>query len=93
MVGNAGRAARQDHGFWRQAVDQRVIHALERMDFAIDAAFAQPPGNELRDLAAEIDDQTGLLEGSGGHAGLGLGLLAWIGLSIWRRPRPVTCMS
>jgi hypothetical protein len=33
------------------------------MDLAVDAAFADPPGDELRDLAAEVDDEDTVCHG------------------------------
>ena len=54
--GDARGTARQDQRAGAGPVDlggcQRV-----RDDLAIDAGFAQPAGDQLRDLAAEVDDQ------------------------------------
>jgi hypothetical protein len=42
---------------------ERGFGLRERRDFGIDPGFAHAPGDQLRDLAAEIDDQDGF-EGS-----------------------------
>src|SRR5262249_19428561 len=53
---DAGRPAGQDDG--RGLSHRGRLRGLViRDDLAIDAAFAHPPRDELRDLAAEIDDQ------------------------------------
>ena len=39
------------------SVAKARVRALERRDLAIDARLAHPPGDELRHLRAEIDDQ------------------------------------
>ncbi len=65
-------AARKDYGLWAQSADQGVVHLVEGMDLAIDIHLAQTTGDQLGYLAAEIDDQTGLVRGSGGHWGPGM---------------------
>src|SRR3546814_1591147 len=60
---------------------------LERDDLAIDAGFADAAGDELGDLAAEIDDQDRFRE-SGGRVGSrhGWPIRAWgdaVQRSIW----------
>ena len=54
---HAGRAARQDHGLRVILAEKRRIDLVERVDFTIDAALAQASCDQLRHLAAEIDDE------------------------------------
>ena len=58
------RAAREDHALRPQA-RERLRRLVERHDLAIDARLAHAPRDELRHLAAEIDDEDG---GMGGAA-------------------------
>ena len=58
FLGHAGRRSRQDNPLRLQPV-KRLFGAVERSDLRIDACFADPTGNKLRDLRAEIDDQDG----------------------------------
>ena len=53
---HAGRAARQDDGA-RRACGKRRFRLVVRHDFRIDARLAHAPRDQLRHLAAEIDDQ------------------------------------
>jgi hypothetical protein len=50
------RAAGQNHRF-RLHVAEGCFRLLERHDFGIDALLANAAGDQLRDLAAEIDNQ------------------------------------
>jgi hypothetical protein len=61
--GNAGRAARQDDALGLQPVEGGV-GLREGGDFGIDPGFAHAAGDQLSDLAAEIDDQDRLWAGS-----------------------------
>ncbi len=69
---HGGGAARQDHRPWAPRADAVGIGA-ERPNLAIDAGLSYAPGNELGDLAAEIQDQDALGFDLGGrivgHAG------------------------
>jgi len=60
-----GGPARKDHGFRGEIPQEGVVHALERVDFAIDVQLAQAAGDQLRHLAAEIDDQKAVMMGHG----------------------------
>src|SRR5258708_30164494 len=51
-----GRTARQDDALRRERGELFLAH-VEGVDLAIDAALAQPPRDELRHLAAEIEDE------------------------------------
>ena len=53
---HAGRAAREDDGLGRDPAE-RVFSLVVRHDLGIDAGLAHAPGDELRHLAAEIDDE------------------------------------
>ena len=61
-LGDAGGAAGQDHGLGLEAL-QRVLGAVEGHDLGVDALLAHAPGDQLRHLAAEVDDEDGV-----GHA-------------------------
>ena len=50
------RAAGEDHRL-RLHLRERRFRLLERHDFGIDALLAHPARNQLRHLAAEVDDQ------------------------------------
>ena len=63
-LGDAGRPARQDHGLGLQALEC-LLGLVERHDLGIDALLAHAPGDQLRHLAAEIDDEDGVGHGSG----------------------------
>ncbi len=63
---HAGRAARQDDGLRLEPREGRV-GALEGVNFAINADLADAAGDELRDLAAEINDQDSGMGGRLGH--------------------------
>jgi hypothetical protein len=56
LVEHAGRAARQDDPP-RLHPRERRVGRLERGDFGIDAGFTDAARDELRHLAAEIDDE------------------------------------
>src|SRR3546814_13298579 len=47
---------------------ERLQRAAERGDFAVDARLPHPPGDELRHLASEINDEDGIA-GLDGHGG------------------------
>ena len=61
LVG-AGRAAGEDHRLGGEAL-QHGRHFVVGVDLAVDPALAHPPGDQLGDLAAEIDDQHALVVG------------------------------
>ena len=48
-----------------ELLDLGLVDRLEGVDFAVDARFAQAPGDELGDLGTEIDDQQAV-----GHAAI-----------------------
>ncbi len=60
LVQHRSRAAREDHAF-RLQLGEGFCRRLERVDFAIDTGLAHAPRNQLRDLAAEINDEDGLV--------------------------------
>ncbi len=60
-VDHTRRTARQDHRQGSEVRKKRVRHHVERMDFAIDVQLAQPPRDELGDLAAKVDDEQALM--------------------------------
>ncbi len=60
-----GRAAREHDGLGAELLDLGLVDRLEGVDLAVDAGFAQAPGDELGDLGAEIDDQQAV-----GHAAI-----------------------
>ena len=57
----------------RHARDARGI-GVERPDLAIDAGLAQPPGDQLSDLAAEVQDQHAFGGERGGGGGIRQGI-------------------
>ena len=61
-----GRTAREDH---RLGIEARkpILRLRERHDLAIDASLAHAPGDELRHLAAEVDDEDVLGHGVSGR--------------------------
>ncbi len=67
------RAAGEDHRL-RLHLLEGGFGLLERHDFGIDALFPHPAGNQLGDLAAEIDDQNLVMRR--GH--LGALLAGWL---------------
>ena len=75
LVDHAGRTAREDHRLGGEVVEEGVGDVLERVDFAIDVELAQAAGDQLRDLAAEIDDQQAFVMAGGiGHMRHGRGI-------------------
>ena len=69
----------EDHAFRLQPLE-RLFGGVERSNLAINASLAHAPGDQLRDLAAEVDDEDGLggLDRHGGRiesiaAGVNLG--------------------
>src|SRR5690606_22375284 len=56
LVLDAGGAAGEDDGAGCQPLDHGRVDPVERMDLAVDAVLSQAPGDQLRDLAAEVDD-------------------------------------
>ena len=63
FAGDAVRPARENHGLGRKVAHKFHRDILIRVDFAIDAEFAQATRNELRDLATKVDDQKAVIEG------------------------------
>ena len=63
---HAGRAAGQDDGA-RRACGKRRFRLVVRHDLRIDARLAHAPRDQLRHLAAEIDDQHPVVLGLGPH--------------------------
>jgi len=59
FVRHRGRSAGKDHTLGLQALE-RLRRRLERRDLAVDADLADAPRDQLRHLAAEIDDQDGI---------------------------------
>ena len=53
---NRGRTAGQDDRGRPEGADPFLAH-IERQDLAVDTAFPNPAGDQLCDLAAEIQDQ------------------------------------
>ena len=54
---HAGRPAGQDDAARREGADARLGGVAEGPDLAIDAGFAQAARDQLRHLAAEVEDQ------------------------------------
>ncbi len=73
-LGHAGRPAREDDGLGQDRAE-RVFGLVAGHDLRVDAGLAHPPGDELRHLAAEIDDQ---------HA-----VLRRVGRRFWRLVRAI----
>jgi hypothetical protein len=73
VVGHGTRPAGQDQAFRLKGLDIGLGGGLERVDFAIDAGFAHAPGDQLRHLRAEVDDQNAFgvkVRCGNGHGGL-----------------------
>jgi hypothetical protein len=51
------RAAGEDYGARREPGEERRIDLGAWVDLAVDAGLAHPPGDQLRHLAAEINDE------------------------------------
>ena len=66
---HTGRTAGQDEGAGVELLDARGV-GVERPDLAVDSGFAQPPGDQLRDLAAEIENQDAFGGGGGINDGI-----------------------
>ncbi len=66
FVGHGGRAAGEDDRLRLQGAEGG-FGLLERDDLAIDAGLAHAPRDELRHLAAEIDDEQLIVAGLIGH--------------------------
>ena len=64
VLGDGRRSAGQDDGF-RLELGEGLGGVLEGMDLAIDAGFAHAARDELRHLAAEIDDENGVGQSRG----------------------------
>ena len=64
FLGHAGRRSRQDDALGLQPV-KGLLGAVERSDLRIDPGLADPAGDKLRDLRAEIDDQDGFFMSNG----------------------------
>ena len=67
LGGDGLRAAGEDDAAWRE-VAQRVGADVEGADFAVDAVFAHPAGDELGGLGTEIQHQHAVVPGSGAAA-------------------------
>ena len=65
LLGDAGRAAGEDHRLRAEGAQEAGVDCLERVDLAVDPGLAEPPGDQLGDLAAEVDDQEALVVGMG----------------------------
>ncbi len=61
-LGDAGRAAGQDDGLGLEALEG-FFRLVEGHDLGVDALLAHAPRDQLRDLAAEIDDEDGVGHG------------------------------
>ena len=61
LAHNAVGAAGKDHGARRETGKKRVVDILIGVDFAIDVQLAQAAGNQLGDLAAEVDDKKAVM--------------------------------
>jgi len=55
---DAGGSAGEDNGLGLR-LQERGFGLVERHDFAIDAGLAHAPRDQLRHLAAEVDDENG----------------------------------
>ena len=68
-VTEAGPAG-EDHALGLKAV-KSLLSSVERSDLGIDAGFADAPGDQLGNLAAEVDDEDGFRVGNrhGGRIG------------------------
>ncbi len=64
LVEHRGGPAGQDHAL-RPHLEEGLFRLLERHDLAIDLLLAHPPGDELGDLRAEIDDQNFVVQRGG----------------------------
>src|SRR5215831_6421096 len=86
-LGDAGGSAGEDHRPRAQTL-QRVLGAVERHDLRVDTLLAHTPGDQLRHLAAEIDDEDGIcvrLWGGDDHMAALLGRRRPAGESLHRR--------
>src|SRR5690606_15499954 len=66
LGGHRSRATRKDHALGLHLL-KCGCGILERMDFTIDAGLANAARNQLRHLAAEIDDEDAVGMGCLGH--------------------------
>ena len=57
-IDDGRRAAREDDPLGIETIE-RLVRGVERRDLGLDAGFADATSNELRHLAAEIDDEDG----------------------------------
>ena len=64
---DGGGAARKDHRLGGEGLQEGVVHLVEGMDLAIDVQLAQATRDQLRHLAAEVDDEKAVM-GALGHA-------------------------
>ena len=62
-IEHGGGAAGQDHGLWGELGQEVGSDAGEGVDLAVNADLARAAGDELRHLAAEIDDQEAVVGG------------------------------
>ena len=74
-LGDAGRAAGQDDGFRLEALEG-LLGLVEGHDLGVDALLAHAARDQLRDLAAEIDDEDGV--GHGWRHLVGPGQKNWL---------------
>ena len=61
------RTAGEDHGLGGKGAEEGVVHLVERVDLAIDVQLAQAARDQLRHLAAEVDDEEAVMRALG-HA-------------------------
>ena len=55
--------AREDHSLGCKLRKEGIVHHIERMDFTVDVQFPQSARNQLRDLAAKVDDEKAVVMG------------------------------
>ena len=58
LLDDRRRSARKDDALGLEP-PERFLGSVERRDFRVDAGLADAPGDELRHLAAEVDDENG----------------------------------
>ena len=62
-VDDRGRAAGEDDGLRAEIGEESGVDPLVGVDLAVDAELAQAAGDQLGDLAAEVDDEEALVVG------------------------------
>ena len=75
FIGHRSRPARQDYAFGLHPREGR-LGGVERHDLGIDPRLADAPGDQLGDLAAEVDDEDGICGLDGHEEALRRGLAA-----------------